>query len=84
MCVNFVSMDQTYKCPFICTNKQVFRDLEALLFKEINDKYKNPSNYYITNGLNIDKSKTLEENNIRDRSAIIICNDDTSSSNPNQ
>ena len=71
MCVIFQSFNnQAIHYPFLCTNKQVFTNLENLLYERI-PEYKRTNNYFISNGKIIEKYLSLEENNIRD--GDIIC-----------
>ena len=71
MCVIFQSFtDQTIHYPFLCTNKQIFNHLENKLYEKL-PEYKQTNNYFISNGTNINKYQTMEENNLQD--GAIIC-----------
>ena len=71
MCVIFQSTDQSIHYPMICKNTQKFNDLENLLYQKFNE-YKETQNFFLCNGIEIDKSKTLEENKIKDGEIIIL------------
>ena len=63
--VNFISMDQSLNCSFICNTKTKFYEVEAMLY----EKYpvygnSNGENYFMFNGTKIDRFKSLENNGI--------------------
>ena len=71
MCVVFLTTDQQIHYPMICKNTQIFNTLENLLYEKF-DKYKETKHYFLCNGIKINESKTLEENNIKDGSVILL------------
>ena len=71
MCVIFQNIDQSIHYPMICKNTQIFNNLENLLYEKF-DKYKETENYFLCSGKRIIKTKTLEENNIKDGSIILL------------
>ena len=72
MCVIFqCTDDQTVHCPIICKDKQIFNNLENMLYEKF-PKYKETENVFISNSKKINKLKTLEENNIKDGQIIMM------------
>ena len=65
MTVVFTDGGQNFKRPIICKNTQKFNEVENL-FNEIMPEYKETENYFLAGGTIINKSKTLEENKIKD------------------
>ena len=71
MCVIFVTGNQEVHYPFICKDKQKFNELENLLYEKF-PNYKETENFFTVNGNKINKSKTLEENKIKDGDIILL------------
>ena len=69
MCVIFVTGNQEIHYPFICKDKQKFNELENILYEKF-PNYKKNENFFTVNGNKINKSKTLEENKIKDGDVI--------------
>lgn len=63
--------DQSVHYPFLCTNKQIFNIVENKLYEK-EPKYKETDNYFIVNSNMIVKTKSLEENNIKDGDIILM------------
>ena len=72
MCVIFqCTDDQEIHCPIICKDKQIFNNLENMLYEKF-PKYKETENVFISNSAKINELKTLEENNIKDGQIIMM------------
>ena len=71
MCVIFVTGNHEIHYPFICKDKQKFNELENLLYEKF-PKYKETENFFTVNGNKVNKSKTLEENKIKDGDVILL------------
>ena len=69
--VIFVSVDQKIHYSLICKNTDIFSTVENLLYKEF-PEYKETENYFILNGVKINKYKSLEENKIKNNSIITL------------
>ena len=63
--------DEDIHYPVICKDKLKFNDLEIMLYDKY-PEYGARENYFICNGNNINRDKTLEENNIKSGSQIIM------------
>ena len=55
----------------ICKNTQKFTELEEKLYKEY-PEYSKSNNYFIINGNRVNKTKSLDENKIRNNDIIIL------------
>ena len=71
MPIIFVSVDQKIHYAFICKNTDKFNSIENLLY-EVYPEYQETENYFTVNGIKIIKSKTMEQNNIKPSSIIIL------------
>ena len=69
--VNFTSTDYSVNFPVPGNKKDNFSKLEDKLYKEYPD-LKNKEHYYICNGSKINTAETLERNNIKSGSMIVI------------
>ena len=67
----FLSSDQNICYPVICKNKDIFIKIENLLYDEY-PEYKAQKNDFLIKGNKINKNGSLEENNIKDKSVIIL------------
>ncbi len=63
MCVYFTSMDQKIHYPIPCIDTDIFAEIEEKLYKEY-PEYRETNNYFISNGKQILRFKTISENNI--------------------
>jgi len=73
--IAFLSSDQNVCYPIICKNKDIFIKIENLLYDEY-PEYKGQKNEFFINGNKINKNGSLEENNIKDKSVIILQTND--------
>ena len=71
MSVIFISLDQRILYSEICKNTDQFSKLESQLYKQY-PQYLENENYFIANGIKINRFKTLEENGIRNHNIITL------------
>ena len=69
--VNFTSMDQIVHLSLKCIKTEIFAHIEEKLYKEYPD-YKETNNYFLSQGKQILRFKTIEENNIKDGYTIML------------
>ena len=70
--VNFASIDHNINYPMACKKKDIFENIVVKLYNEFpNLKYKNI--YFIANGNVVNRSLTFEQNNIKNGTTILIC-----------
>jgi hypothetical protein len=69
--VIFSSLDQNIYHSIICKNTDIFKKLEKKFYEKY-PEYKNTKNYFILNGKEIDKTKNLDENKIKNSDIITI------------
>ena len=72
MSLIFTSADQVIHHSVICKNNENFNNVENRLYDDGFPEYKESENYFTFNGIKINKSKTLEENNIKNSDVIIL------------
>ena len=58
--------------PFLCINKHIFNTLENQLYAKV-PEYKEKKTYFLANSQMVVKTKSLEENNIKDGDIIFMC-----------
>ena len=63
MCVNFKSIDQNINFSIPCINTDKFVEVEEKFYKQY-PEYRNPNNFFIYNGNQVLRYKTIGENNI--------------------
>ena len=69
--VIFTSSDQNMFYSIICKNTQKFIELEKKLYNDY-PEYSKSDNYFIINGNRVDKTKSLDENKIRNGDVITL------------
>ena len=69
--VMFISVNQAVNCSLICKNTDIFKNVENLLYDRY-PGYRNFENDFFYNGIIVDKNKSLEENEIKDGTKIIL------------
>ena len=69
--VIFSSLDENILYSIICKNTEKFIKLEEKLYKDY-PEYSKFVNYFMINGIRVDKMKTLDENKIKDSDIIIL------------
>ena len=70
--VHIASLDQLIHLSWVCKITDTISTIEVKLFLKY-PVLKNKNFYYLANGILLDKSKTLEENKIKDDGYILIC-----------
>jgi hypothetical protein len=70
--VHFISIDQMTNLSLVCEITDIFSNIEVKLFHEY-PYLVEKQHFYLANGLALNKSKTLDENNIKDDDVIVIC-----------
>ena len=63
MCVFFSSMDQKVNFAIPCASNEIFAEVEEKLYKEY-PEYRETNNYFIANGAQVLRFKTIGENKI--------------------
>ena len=70
--ITFITPDQHLRYSVICKNTDEFHKVEGQLYKKY-PEYSENENFFIVDGREINKYKTIEENRIKN-SAIILLN----------
>lgn len=63
MCVNFISLDQKIQYAIPCTGDDIFAEIEEKLYQKF-PQYRETNNYFLSNGKQILRFKTISQNNI--------------------
>ena len=71
MCVYFTSVDQNIHYPIPCINTDKFAEVEQKLYKQY-PEYRDTNNYFRYNGKEVERSKTIGENNIGNGMPVIL------------
>ena len=71
MTVIFISTDYKIHYALICKNTDKFNRIENILYDQY-PEYQESENYFTVNGIKIIKSKTLEENKIKNSDIITL------------
>ena len=69
----FISSDENIISSFICKNTDSFKVLENKFYEKYSE-YKDLDNIFISNGRNINRNKSLDENKIKNNDIITIYN----------
>ena len=69
----FISSDHNIISSFICKNTDIFKVLENKFYEKYSE-YKGLENKFFSNGREINKNKSLDENLIKNNDIIIISN----------
>ena len=69
--VIFVSNDQKIHYSFICKNTEIFSLVEKRLY-EVYPEFEESENYFLVHGNKIKKTKSLEENKIKNSDVIMV------------
>ena len=69
--VIFSSPDQNTICSVICKKTDSFSKIESLFYKEY-PEYKKYQKIFISNGIEVDVSRNVEENNIKNSDIILV------------
>ena len=71
MCVYFTSNDQRFNYPIACANTDIFAEVEEKLYQEY-PEYRETNNYFIMNGKQILRFKTIGENKITNGTPVML------------
>ena len=71
MSIIIITYDYKIHTSIICKNSENFERIEKELYERYPD-YRDSENYFIYNANIIDKSKTLDENKIKNNSILIL------------
>ena len=69
--VLFIFLSASIQEPIICTQKQIFNEVENKLYEKF-PELKKGEYYFLVDGKKVNKYLTLEENNIKDGAKILI------------
>ena len=71
ICVNFTSMDQKINLAIPCIKTDIFAEIEEKLYKEY-PEYRETNNYFLFNGKQILRFKSIEDNKIGSGFPVIL------------
>ena len=71
-CVYFTSMDQKIHYPIPCLSTDIFAEIEEKLYKEY-PEYRETNNFFIANGKEILRFKSISDNNIGNGLPVMLC-----------
>ena len=71
-CVYFTSMDQKLNRAIPCLSTDIFAEIEEKLYKEY-PEYRETNNYFIANGKEILRFKSISDNNIGNGLPVMLC-----------
>ena len=71
MCINFTSSDQKINYAIPCIGSDIFAEVEEKLYKEY-PEYRETNNFFIVNGMQILRFKTISENNIKNGRPVML------------
>ena len=69
--INFTSLDQKINLSILCSGNSIFANIENILYN-ICPKYKNSNCYFLCNGIQLNRFKTINENQIREEGYVIM------------
>ena len=69
--IKFISIDKKINFDIIAKNTDSFEKLEASLYDKY-PKYKVTENYFLVNGMKLNRHRTLEENKIKDNDILTL------------
>ena len=70
-CVYFTSHNQKINFPIPCNKNQIFAEIEEKLYKEF-PEYRETNNYFIVNGVQVLRFKTVAENHITNSNPVML------------
>ena len=71
MSIIFISNDQQIHHSIICKNTDIFINVEKSLYDEL-PEYKETDNFFMVNGMKVNKFKSMDENKIKNNSIITL------------
>jgi len=69
--INFSSLDQKVNSSLFCANYDVFAEIEEKLYQKY-PEYRETNNCFFSNGKQILRFKTIEENNLENGKTVIL------------
>ena len=69
--INFSSIDQKINYSLFCTNFEVFAEVEEKLYQKF-PQYRETNNCFFSNGTQILRFKTIEENKLKNDKTVIL------------
>ena len=75
MILNFTTSDNKFCIPIVCKNTEELAVVEQRFYREdeeIRKTFMDESNFYLSSGNLLNKNKTIDENNIKDKEKIIM------------
>lgn len=69
--IKFISVDQTINFSTVAKTNDKFTKIESIVYNNYPD-YEEYENYFLVNGREINKNKTIEENHIEDKDVIFL------------
>ena len=71
MKINFSSLDQKVNISLFCMNYEIFAEVEEKLYQNY-PKYRETNNCFFSNGAQILRFKTIEENKLENEMTVIL------------
>ena len=69
--IKFISVDQIINFSTVAKTNDKFTKIENIVYNNYPD-YEEYENYFLVNGKKINKNKTIEENNIKDKDVLTL------------
>ena len=69
--LNIISFDENINYPILCKKTDTINKIEEELYYKY-PEYRNSNNYFLFNNQKLNKYRSLEENNIKEGSVIIL------------
>ena len=69
--IKFISFDQVIDYTVITKNTDYFVKIEQILYEKY-PQYRDSENYFLANGIKINKNRTLEENKIKNNDVLTL------------
>ena len=69
--INFSSLDQKVKISLLCSNYEIFAEIEEKLYQKF-PEYRETNNCFFSNGEQILRFKTIEENKLENGKTVIL------------
>ena len=71
LAIIFSTLDKQIMYPFTTKNSEIFVFLEMRFYNEY-PEYKEKENYFMANGIKINRFKNIKENGIKNGSSIVL------------
>jgi DNA gyrase/topoisomerase IV subunit A len=69
--IHFSSLDQNINISLLCTNYEIFAEVEEKLYQKF-PEYRETNNCFFSNGTQILRFKTIEENKLENNKSVIL------------